>query len=99
MALRDTWHKALLYFGLAEDDRYVDEDSGEYVEPEAELEERYRTREQVRRVGARKRDEIDDIFADDSSSLSSKSSVCIQVCFGMGLGVKLRFRLRLRFRF
>ena len=66
MALRDTWHKALLYFGLAEDDRYVDDDSGEYVEPEAELEERYRTREQVRRVGARKRDEIDDIFADDS---------------------------------
>ena len=72
MALRDTWHKALLYFGLAEDDRYVDDDSGEYVEPEAELEERYRTREQVRRVGARKRDEIDDIFADDAPPSSTR---------------------------
>jgi cell division inhibitor SepF len=72
MAIRDTWHKALLYFGLAEDDRYVDDDSGEYVEPEAELEERYRTREQVRRVGARKRDEIDDIFADDSPPSSTR---------------------------
>jgi cell division inhibitor SepF len=72
MAIRDTWHKALLYFGLAEDDRYVDDDSGEYVEPEAELEERYRTREQVRRVGARKRDEIDDIFADDAPPSSTR---------------------------
>jgi len=72
MALRDTWHKALLYFGLAEDDRYADDDSGEYVEPEAELEERYRSREQVRRVGARKRDEIDDIFADDSPPASTR---------------------------
>ncbi len=72
MAIRDTWHKALLYFGLAEDDRYVDDDSGEYVEPEAELEERYRTRELVRRVGARKRDEIDDIFADDAPPSSTR---------------------------
>ena len=56
MALRDTWHRALLYFGLAQDERYADD----------ELEERYRTREQVRRVAPRRRDEIDDIFADDS---------------------------------
>src|SRR6476469_4206357 len=66
MAFRDTWHRALQYFGLAEDEQYVDDqDSGEF-EPEAELEERYRTREQVRRVGGRRRDEIDDIFAGDS---------------------------------
>ena len=51
MALRDTWHTALVYFGLAEDDRYVDDDEQfDDVEPEAELEERYRDREQVRRV-------------------------------------------------
>jgi len=68
MGLRDTWHRALLYFGLVEDERYIDEDGAEGLEPEAELEERYRTREQVRRVGARKRDEIDDIFADDAPS-------------------------------
>ena len=67
MALRDTWHRALQYFGLVEDDQYVDEEPGDF-EPEAELEERYRTREQVRRVAPRRRDEIDDIFADEPSS-------------------------------
>jgi cell division inhibitor SepF len=69
MALRDTWHRALVYFGLAEDDRYVDEDESlDDVEPEAELEERYRDRSQVRRVASRRRDEIDDIFADEPPS-------------------------------
>ena len=61
-----------MYFGLAEDDRYVDDDGQDYAEPEAELEERYRAREQVRRVSARKRDEIDDIFADDSPPSSTR---------------------------
>jgi cell division inhibitor SepF len=69
MALRDTWHRALVYFGLAEDDRYVDEDEPlEDLEPEAELEERYRDRSQVRRVASRRRDEIDEIFADEPPS-------------------------------
>ena len=73
MALRDTWHRALVYFGLAEDDRYVDEEEqyvDDDVEPEAELEERYRDRSQVRRVTSRRRDEIDDIFADEPQSRS-----------------------------
>ena len=36
MAFRDSWHRALVYFGLAEErDPYVDED--EPYEPEAEL--------------------------------------------------------------
>src|SRR5438093_13382830 len=66
MALRDTWQRALVYFGLAEDDRYADEDEpDEEGEPEAELEERYRDRSQVRRVAPRRRDEIDEIFADE----------------------------------
>jgi cell division inhibitor SepF len=70
MAMKDTWHRALVYFGLAEDDRYVEEEIFDEVEPEAELEERYRDRSQVRRVGPRKRDEIDDIFADEPPSHS-----------------------------
>src|SRR5919108_5690082 len=65
MAFRDTWHRALVYFGLAEDDQYADEEIVDEVEPEAELEERYRDRSQVRRVTSRRRDEIDDIFADE----------------------------------
>jgi cell division inhibitor SepF len=65
MAFRDSWHRALVYFGLADErDPYV-EDEEEY-EPEAQIEERYRERPNVRRLGGRRRrDEFDDIFADD----------------------------------
>jgi cell division inhibitor SepF len=63
MALRDTWHRALVYFGLAEDEDAYYEDE---VEPEVELEDRYRERPNVRRLSSRRRrDEIDDIFADE----------------------------------
>jgi cell division inhibitor SepF len=72
MALRDTWHRALVYFGLAEDrDPYVSDDEPyepvreREPEPEAELEDRYRDRPNVRRLQRRRRDEIDDIFADE----------------------------------
>jgi cell division inhibitor SepF len=68
MAFRDTWHRALVYFGLAEDDQYADDEVVDDVEPEAELEERYRDRSQVRRVTSRRRDEIDEIFADEPPS-------------------------------
>ena len=66
MALRDTWHRTLVYFGLAEeDDPYRDEPMD--VEPEQEIESRYRERPNVRRLerNRRRRDEIDDIFADE----------------------------------
>jgi cell division inhibitor SepF len=66
MAFRDSWHRALVYFGLAEErDPYVEDDDETY-EPEAELEDRYRERPNVRRLGSRRRrDDFDDIFADD----------------------------------
>jgi cell division inhibitor SepF len=64
MALRDTWHRTLVYFGLAEeeDPRY---EAVREPEPEIELEDRYRDRPNVRRLQRRRRDEIDDIFADE----------------------------------
>ena len=67
MALSDTWHRALVYFGLAEEDepRYEAVPDRE-PEPEAELEDRYRDRPNVRRLQRKRRDEFDDIFADDS---------------------------------
>ncbi len=71
MAFRDTWHRALVYFGLAEDrDAYDEHDEPvPEPEPEAALGERYRERPNVRRLGARRRrDEIDDIFPDEAGS-------------------------------
>jgi cell division inhibitor SepF len=66
MAFRDSWHRALVYFGLAEErDPY--EDEPDPSEPEAELEDRYRERPNVRRLQSsrRRRDDFDDIYADD----------------------------------
>ena len=69
MALRDTWHRALVYFGLAEDPHYHEQDvyepdtapHGQVYEPPPQ---RSAT---VSRISERRRsrDEIDDIFADD----------------------------------
>jgi len=66
MALSDTWHRALVYFGLAEEEEPRYEAVPE-PEPESELEDRYRERPNVRRLQRRRRDEFDDIFADESS--------------------------------
>jgi cell division inhibitor SepF len=72
MGFSDSWHRTLVYFGLAEDrDAYQDEEEEPAAirQPEAELEDRYRERPNVRRLSTRRRrDEIDDIFADDSPS-------------------------------
>ena len=70
MAFRDTWHRTLVYFGLAEDDAYDDEEIEPYQEPEVDLQDSYRERPNVRRLSSsrRRRDEIDDIFADDAGS-------------------------------
>jgi cell division inhibitor SepF len=68
MALRDSLHNIAVYFGLAEArDEYDEEPEYDAREPERDLEERYRERPNVRRLSTRRRrDEIDDIFADDS---------------------------------
>jgi cell division inhibitor SepF len=66
MAFRDSFHRALVYFGLAEDRGYHEADDEHEPPAEAELEDRYRERPNVRRLSTRRRrDEIDDIFADD----------------------------------
>jgi cell division inhibitor SepF len=100
MAFSDSWHRALVYFGLAEERAYVDEyelerqrhAEGEQQrerdrarersrpaapEPEAEMEDRYRERPNVRRLPSRRarRDEFDDIFADDEPRGSRPTTV------------------------
>ena len=70
MGIRDTWHRSLIYFGLAEGPEYEYEEaeSGAYepetgsVETVAAPRGRRAPREPERRPS---RDEIDDIFADD----------------------------------
>jgi cell division inhibitor SepF len=109
MAFRDTWHRALVYFGLAVEHDYEDEpdyeqrDRGrsaprererepQYAEPEVDLEDQYRERPNVRRLSSsrRRRDEIDDIFADDDP-VSRRTSVLRPVGGsggGSGAGVR-----------
>lgn len=75
MAFRDTWHRALVYFGLAEDyeeapDLYEPETGGEnevFESPgEVEAPRREARAASVRRLEKRRhRDEIDDIFAEE----------------------------------
>jgi cell division inhibitor SepF len=63
MAFRDSWHRALVYFGLAEE--YHDDDYEEDPHEE-EIADRYRERPNVRRLSPRRRrDEFDEIFAED----------------------------------
>src|SRR4051794_30478986 len=68
MAFSDTWHKTLVYFGLAEerDASPADEDDHR-PEPEARVQEQPRARENVRRMPSSRRrgSDFDDIFADD----------------------------------
>jgi cell division inhibitor SepF len=66
MAFKDSWHRALVYFGLAEERGYAYDEQEPEPEPEAEMEDRYRERPNVRRLSSRRRrDDFDDIFADD----------------------------------
>jgi cell division inhibitor SepF len=66
MAFRDSWHRALVYFGLAEE--YHD-DYDEDPPYEEETADRYRERPNVRRLSSRRRrDEFDDIFPEDDRS-------------------------------
>jgi cell division inhibitor SepF len=69
MGFSDTLRRVGVYFGLAEDRQYDDYDDEPETarEPERELESRYQERPNVRRLSSRRRrDEIDDIFGDES---------------------------------
>ena len=85
MGFSDSWHRTLVYFGLAEDrDAYEEEEQPAAIRaPEAELEDRYRERPNVRRLSTRRRrDEIDDIFADDAPS--ERSTTVLRTVGGRG---------------
>ena len=93
MAFRDTWHRTLVYFGLADDDEYEEEyESYPEPQPEPDVESTYRERQGVRRLTARRRrDEIDDIFADDSSS--ERRTTALRPVGGRGNGLRRDVRV------
>jgi cell division inhibitor SepF len=57
-----------VYFGLAEDEGYEDDEYDAPIDPEPAVEDSYRERPNVRRLSPsrRRRDDFDDIFADDA---------------------------------
>jgi cell division inhibitor SepF len=99
MALRDTWHRALVYFGLAEDHDYGPEYEDDY-EPDTGSEEAFEGRRErgdreqgsVRRLPTSRRprrDEIDDIFADDEPIAASRTRTLRPVDNGGDIQVHL----------
>jgi cell division inhibitor SepF len=70
MAFRDSWHRALVYFGLAEEYHEEYEDEAPH---EAAIEDRYRERPNVRRL-RRRRDDYDEIFAEDEQDAPARAS-------------------------
>jgi cell division inhibitor SepF len=86
MALRDSWHKALVYFGLAEEHDYDPEYEDDF-DPETGTEEAFESRRDrdrerdrepasVRRLPTSRRarrDEIDDIFGDDEPIAATRT--------------------------
>jgi len=86
MAFRDSWHRALVYFGLAEE---YHEDYEDEAPPEAELEDHYRERPNVRRL-RRRRDEFDEIFADEerevAASRGGRATAVLRPVGGRGSG-------------
>ncbi len=86
MAFRDSWHRALVYFGLAEE---YHEDYEDETPPEAELEDHYRERPNVRRL-RRRRDEFDEILADEerevAASRGGRATAVLRPVGGRGSG-------------
>lgn len=75
MALRDSWHRALVYFGLAEEHEHGPEYEEDFGPEDEEIEAR-RESGGVRRLPTSRRprrDEIDDIFADDEPISASRT--------------------------
>ena len=92
MAFRDLMHRSAVYFGLAEE-RYDDDydeprpAAAARPNPEAEIEERYRDRPNVRRLQSRRRrDEIDDIFGDAEEDRRTNVLRSVRTTNGGGRG-------------
>ncbi len=95
MAFRDSWHRALVYFGLAEDrDPAYDDDRWEDDEPERQTQARYEERPNVRRLSSRRRgSDFDDIFAEDDEISARRTAVLRPVRGGRDTNGDVRVHL------
>src|SRR5262245_54618989 len=66
MGVRDLWHRTLVYFGLAEDESYYDDDE-EVTAATADIDRTYKERGSVRRIERprRSRSEVDEIYSEE----------------------------------
>jgi cell division inhibitor SepF len=74
MGVGDMWHRGLVYFGLAEDEDWYDDDEDGSAAHD-DLERTYRERPNVRRIDrqrGRGQVEVEDIFPDDDPPRSSR---------------------------
>ncbi|CAA9525742.1 MAG: FIG021292: hypothetical protein [uncultured Thermoleophilia bacterium] len=68
MGVRDLWHRTLVYFGLAEDESFYDDEDEVSGAHESNMERSYRERPNVRRIDrsrTRGRESFDDIFSEE----------------------------------
>jgi cell division inhibitor SepF len=74
MGVRDLWHRTLVYFGLAEDEAYYDDDE-EVTAAQADIERTYKERPNVRRIERRPRKsaEFDEIFSEPQPDSSRRT--------------------------
>ena len=76
MGVRDLWHRTLVYFGLAEDESYYDDDE-EVTAAQADIDRTYRERASVRRIERPRRSsrsaDIDEIYADEPPAGARRS--------------------------
>ena len=67
MGVRDLWHRTLVYFGLAEDESYYDDDE-EVTAAQADMDRTYKERSSVRRIERPRRSrsaDIDEIYSEE----------------------------------
>ena len=76
MGVRDLWHRTLVYFGLAEDESYYDDDEDVQAAHET-IDRTYRERPNVRRIDKRRgrgAGEFDDIFREEHQETAPRRS-------------------------
>jgi cell division inhibitor SepF len=76
MGVRDLWHRTLVYFGLAEDESYYDDDE-EVTAAQADMDRTYKERSSVRRIERPRRSrsaDIDEIYSEEPPAAAAPPS-------------------------